>query len=98
MIKFKTASKYDIHIKHTVNGGMIVRIGCATLAFDNYKPMMKAMEEYYENPEGVEKVYNDAIGPPNRVESVDAPDIGGEGRATNAENRERRFEDSDSEF
>jgi hypothetical protein len=57
-IQFKRASKYDITINHTANGGTIVRIGCAEVSFTNWKDMLIAMKEYYENPEKMETQYN----------------------------------------
>jgi len=51
-------SKYNINIEHTVNGGTIVRIGCATASFSNYKDMLSALEEYYEDPDSMERLYN----------------------------------------
>lgn len=57
-MEFKRMSKYDINITHTANGGMIVRVGCATLSFSNPEDMMDAMKQYYENPDGMEKQFN----------------------------------------
>ena len=62
MIKFQKASKHDIHIQHTINGGMIVKIGCAKLSFSDYETMMDAMAEYYRDPDEVVKVYNSTTG------------------------------------
>ena len=56
--EFKKASKYDIHIKHTANGGMIVQVGCAEVSFSNWGDMLDAMRDYYSNPERMEKEYN----------------------------------------
>ncbi len=59
-MEFKRISNYDINITHTANGGMIVRVGCATLSFSNPEDMMDIMKQYYENPDGMEKQYNNA--------------------------------------
>ena len=60
MMEFKRVSKYDINITHTVNGGMIVKVGCAVLTFSNPEDMMDVMKQYYENPDEMEKLYNKA--------------------------------------
>ena len=60
MMEFKRVSRYDINITHTVNGGMIVKVGCAVLTFSNPEEMMDVMRQYYENPDEMEKLYNKA--------------------------------------
>ena len=57
MMKFEKISKYDINIRHTVNGGVIVRVGCAELSFSNPEDMIDVMKQYYENPQEMEKKY-----------------------------------------
>lgn len=58
MIEFKSISNYNINIRHTCNGGCIVNIGCCEACFSNPADMLKALEEYYFNPEDIEKRYN----------------------------------------
>lgn len=60
MMKFEKISKYDINIRHTSNGGVIVRIGCAELSFSSPEDMMDVMKQYYENPQEMEKRYIDS--------------------------------------
>ena len=57
-MNFKKISKYDIRIRHTSNGGMIVKVGCAEFSFSNPEDMMDVMKQYYENPDKMEKEYN----------------------------------------
>jgi hypothetical protein len=57
-MNFEKISKYDIKIRHTVNGGVIVKVGCAELSFSNPEDMMDVMKQYYENPQEMEKLFN----------------------------------------
>jgi hypothetical protein len=56
-MEFKRISKYDIHIRHTVNGGIIVKVGCAELSFSSPEHMLEIMKQYYENPLEIMKQY-----------------------------------------
>ncbi len=82
---------HEIRITPTINKGFIVSVGCATLAFENQKTMMNALEDFLSNPEGMEKRYNEAAGnqpvdtTPQEQEDCTPPDgarlVGGGGRA-----------------
>jgi hypothetical protein len=54
---FKKPFPHEIKIIPTVNGGVIVLIGCATLSYSNPAKMLSAMREYIKDPEGIEKNY-----------------------------------------
>jgi len=58
MLEFKRISKYEIYIRHTINGGCIVNIGCCEISFSNSDDMIDALKEYYSDPDGMEKKYN----------------------------------------
>lgn len=79
-MEFKKASNYDINITHTINGGIIVKVGCATLCFSSPEDMVDVMKQYYEDPEGMEKLYNSQNGPQDvaysQDESCDRPSNG----------------------
>jgi len=71
-MEFKKASKYDINIIHTSNGGTIVNVGCGTFSFSTPQEMLSAMHRYYNDPEAMEKKYGNiytnqpiGYGPPN---------------------------------
>ena len=57
-MEFKRISKYDIIIRHTVNGGCIANIGCCEVSFSNTEDLLDALEDYYANPDEIEKKYN----------------------------------------
>jgi len=57
-LKFELAFPYNIQIEPTVNGGVIVRVGCAQLTYENTNKMLKALKEYFSDPEAAEKAYN----------------------------------------
>ena len=60
-MEFKKAIPYGIRIDPTINGGFIVTIGCSvTLAYGDLKQLRKASEEYFADPEKVEKEYSKA--------------------------------------
>lgn len=61
-MEFKKISDYDIHIRHTINGGVIVKVGCAELSFSSPEDMMDIMKQYYADPKGMEKEYNSNVG------------------------------------
>jgi hypothetical protein len=61
-MEFKKLTNNEIRIRHTANGGLIVKVGCAELAFSGYKMMLEAMEEFYKDPHAMEKEYNDNQG------------------------------------
>lgn len=57
-MEFNKISNYDINLRHTINGGIIVKVGCAELSFTSPEDMMDVMKQYYEDPKGMEKLYN----------------------------------------
>ena len=63
MITFKQLSKYDIHIEHTANAGIIVTIGCCKTVFSNPEDLLNGLAQYYNNPEEMEKKYNQVVSP-----------------------------------
>ena len=58
-MEFKRIANYDIKIRHTANGGIIAKVGCAEFSFSNPDDFLKALTEYYENPDLFEKQYNE---------------------------------------
>ena len=89
-MEFGKVTTHEIRITPTINKGFIVSVGCATLAFENQKTMMNALEDFLSNPEGMEKRYNEAgcqgaeVATPSQ-ENCTAPDgahlVGGGDRA-----------------
>lgn len=65
--EFKRASKHGINIRHTANGGCIIKVGCCEAAFTTPDEMLETLADYYKDPEGMEKEYN-ALDP-------DGPDV-----------------------
>ena len=59
-IHFGKVTKYDINISPTNNKGFIVRVGCCNAVFNKVDDMLNAIKEFLENPEEVEKAYNEA--------------------------------------
>jgi len=88
-LEFGKVTTHEIRITPTINKGFIVSVGCATLAFENQKTMMNALEDFLSNPEGMEKRYNEAgcqdTEAPSAQENRTAPDgahlVGGGDRA-----------------
>jgi len=62
-MEFKKAISYEINISPTPNNGFIVKVGCATLAFSDWRDLINALTEYFKDPEGVEKEYQSKIQP-----------------------------------
>ena len=60
-MKFKKAIPYDIKIQATPNNGLIVIVGCAKFAYAGHDQLFRDLAAYFENPEDVEKQYNDDI-------------------------------------
>lgn len=59
-MKFKKKIDHDITITPTVNGGFIVKVGCATLVYRLASELVSDLGKYLEDPEGVEKEYREA--------------------------------------
>ena len=57
-LKFELAFPYNIQIEPTVNGGVIVRVGCAQLTYENTNKMLRALKDYFADPEAAERAYN----------------------------------------
>jgi len=72
---FRQLAKHDINIKHTVNNGIIVRVGCAELAFTSPKDMLLKLADFYADPEKAEKEFIEFSQFPQEVESA-GPDPG----------------------
>lgn len=56
-MKFKMPIK-QIVISGTHNGTFDVQVGCARFAYENPVDLLEAIEEYLEDPETIEKQYN----------------------------------------
>ena len=83
-LKFELPFPYDIQIQPTVNGGCIVRVGCATLSYSNTNKMITDLRKYLADPEAHEKAYNECQR--NRPVEVasdrpETPRVHGSGRA-----------------
>jgi len=61
MIEFGSSIPYDIRITGSGNKGFIVNVGCATCVFSNKTEVLEAIGDYLDNPEQVEKAYNESI-------------------------------------
>ena len=62
-IEFKKISRYEVNIRHAANGGCIVQIGCCEASFTTPGEMLEALADFYKDPEGMEKKYNESNGP-----------------------------------
>jgi len=72
MIQFKKISEYDINIEHTINSGILVRVGCCKVVFNNSNEMLSALEDYYRDPDAIEKIYNNLNKTARQVETMDS--------------------------
>ena len=61
-MKFGKIINCNIVIEPTVNMGFRVQVGCANLAFEDTRSLLKALEEYLGNPKIFEKAYSDIPG------------------------------------
>jgi len=61
MIEFKNPLPYDIKISGSANGGFILQAGCCTCTFTDKNTMLAAIEDYINDPKGVEEKYNEAM-------------------------------------
>ena len=57
------AIKYNILIEPSGNNGFIVTVGCGRFAFQNPKGLLSCLTEYLNNPEELERAYNECFGP-----------------------------------
>ena len=62
--EFKRASTHNINIRHTANGGCIIKVGCCEAAFTTPDEMLETLADYYKDPDRMEKEYNKKVGPP----------------------------------
>ena len=60
MIVFGNPLPYDIRITGSANMGFILNCGCCTCTFSDKKEMLKAIEDYIDHPEDMEKKYHDS--------------------------------------
>jgi len=60
MIEFGNPLPYDIRICGSSNQGFIVTVGCATCVYTNKTDLLEAIGDYLDDPEKVEKAYNDS--------------------------------------
>jgi hypothetical protein len=59
-MEFGTELPYEIKITCSSNKGFIVKVGCCTCVFSNKEDLLSALKEYLDDPEGMEKKYNEA--------------------------------------
>ena len=58
---FKKKIPYNILIRPTPNDGFIVEVGCAKFAYAGNEQLIRDLTAYFENPEAVEKQYDDFL-------------------------------------
>jgi len=54
---------HDFSISPSDNNGIIVKIGCARLCYSSSSEFLRALEEFFKDPEKWEKEYNSNRGP-----------------------------------
>ena len=59
-IVFENPLPYDIRIAGSANKGFILNAGCCTCVFTDKKEMLKAIEDYINDPKKMEKAYNES--------------------------------------
>lgn len=57
-MKFGRAIKYAILIEPTDNQGFIVKVGCGNFSFKNKFDLKDAINEFLDDPDGFEKLFN----------------------------------------
>ena len=62
MQKVKRIFNYKITLMASDNGGVIVKIGCATAVFDGKDTLLDGLENYLSDPDHWEKEYNNLPG------------------------------------
>lgn len=95
-MQFELAFPYDIQITPTVNGGVIVRVGCAELSFTSTNKLLTALREYFKDPEQAEKDYHAARKASHGPMATDGRLVAGSGR-TVEEIPERPIEQNEAE-
>ncbi len=75
-MKFRQITNYEINIKHTANGALILRVGCAEFAYSSPKEMLLNLAEFYADPKKLEKEYNEFMKQHSMVEEAPMPDRG----------------------
>lgn len=61
-MEFKRAIPYSISIRPSDNAGFAVKIGCGRLVFASSTALIAFLSEYFADPEGTEKKYNESRG------------------------------------
>jgi hypothetical protein len=79
-MQFELAFPYDIQITPTVNGGVIVRVGCAELSYTSTNKLLTALREYFKDPEQAEKDYHAARKASHGPMATDGRLVAGSGR------------------
>jgi len=85
VMKLGKVIQHDIHIIPTDNFGFRTKVGCGRFAFSNKEDMVKALTEYLDNPEELEKAYNSLpreASVPDREEPLRTGGAGGSSRPT----------------
>lgn len=74
-MEFGKALPYDIVISSSANQGFKVKVGCCESVFSNKEDLKAALAEYIDDPESMEKKYNESNqnNGPDAVEET-APD------------------------
>jgi len=77
-MEFGNALPHDIKISGSHNKGFIVKAGCCTAVFTEKEALLKAIGEYIDDPNGMEKKYNDSDVNKNQEIATEetAPDLG----------------------
>ena len=84
-MEFGRVSNLTIKIEPTHNMGFYVRVGCGRFAFTNKEDLKLAFMEWCDNPEKLEKAYNE-MGPSDETtEEAEAPNPNPRSRLAKAE-------------
>ena len=57
------AIKHNILIEPSGNNGFMVTVGCGRFTFENPKGLIDSLKEYLNNPEELQKMYTECLGP-----------------------------------
>ena len=68
--EFGKACRWNIHIMPTENQGFVVEVGCRRFAFENKNSLLRALRQYFDNPEEVEKEIAEKTGPGEEAQEV----------------------------
>lgn len=73
-MELQLKSEWEVRVKHALNGGFVVHVGCAEFAYSSSTQLCKDLKLYLDDPKVYEDKYQEIMGHLKHAVEVPAPE------------------------